>query len=195
MPQEVPPKIHSLRKLPNFLTLFRLAVIPAFIAGSIFDSLAIRASLLTLYCIAAFTDFLDGYLARQYNVSSSFGRIFDPISDKILVVMTLLMVIVRDAYFAKWLIVPFAIIIFREFVIAGIREGLSVQQVTLRVSLLGKYKTAAQLLACGFLVAGDKIFPPLYLEVVGLLLLWVSAVLTLMSGYSYIQQTKKYLKF
>lgn len=187
-------QLSKMKNLPNLLTMFRLAVVPLIILGAFFDNLWVRICLILLYCAAAFSDFLDGYLARQYNMISNFGRIFDPISDKILVLGTLLMVTVRDGYLAELLLIPFAIIMTRELMVAGIREGLSSSHVIIKVSSKGKYKTAFQMLALGFLIAGNKVLPFVHADIVGLILLWLATVLTVITAVEYVLQSRKHLK-
>lgn len=182
-----------MKNIPNLLTIHRFIVLPVFILGAYFDSTLIRILLLIVYSISAFTDFLDGYIARNFNLSTNFGRIFDPISDKVLVIITLLMVIIRDPEISKYIFIPFTIILTREFLISGLREGLSSQKIIINVSKVGKYKTASQMIATGFLIAGNKIFPTLHLNFFGIVLLWIATAITIVSGLEYLIKHRKYL--
>ncbi|MGV3278767.1 CDP-diacylglycerol--glycerol-3-phosphate 3-phosphatidyltransferase [Rickettsiales bacterium LUAb2] len=182
-----------MKNLPNLLTIQRFLVLPIFVFGAYFDSYSVRWVLLILYFISSFTDFLDGYIARNYNLSSTFGRIFDPISDKALIIIILLMIVVRDQYIAKIVFIPFSFILARELLISGLREGLSEQRVTIKVSSLGKYKTTLQMLAVGFLIAGKKIFPIMHNDIIGIILLWIATIITVASAVDYIIKHKEHL--
>lgn len=182
-----------MKNIPNLLTIHRFIVLPILVLGAYFDNTLVRVLLLIVYIISAFTDFLDGYIARHFNLSTNFGRIFDPISDKVLVIITLLMVIIRDPEIAKYIFIPVTIILTREFLISGLREGLSTQKVVINVSVYGKYKTISQMVATGFLIAGNKIIPTLHLDFFGIILLWIATIISIISGLDYVLKHRKYL--
>lgn len=181
-----------MNNIPNWLTLHRFIVLPVFMSGVYFDNYVMRVLLLIVYIVSAITDFLDGYIARNFNMYTNFGRIFDPISDKVLVIITLLMIIVRDTYLAKYIFIPFTLILARELLISGLREGLSSQKVVVKVSSIGKYKTTTQMIAVAFLIAGNKILPFLYLDIIGIFLLWLATIITIISGLDYIIKNRKH---
>jgi len=146
---------------------------------------------LFLYTIACVTDWLDGYIARKNNIISAFGRFLDPIADKLLVAI-LLLIFAEIHRISGWWILPAAVIMFREILIAGLREFLGPQNIVIHVSKLAKWKTSSQMFALGFLVVGDfgdaLFFETLF---VGQILLSVSAVLTFITGYEYLSQGMK----
>ena len=140
---------------------------------------------LSLFIFAAITDFFDGYLARAWDQQSSLGRMLDPIADKLLVSVVLLMLVYHGTI-VGWSVWAAIIILCREILVSGLREFLAELQVTVHVSQLAKWKTTGQMVALGFLLAGsagDKIFP--YTTEVGLVILWISAVVTIYTGYDY----------
>ncbi|MCF8462977.1 MAG: CDP-diacylglycerol--glycerol-3-phosphate 3-phosphatidyltransferase, partial [Rickettsiaceae bacterium] len=137
-----------------------------------------------LFLIAAITDFLDGYLARKFNLQSNFGKIMDNIADKILVVSILVLLV----KFRKVNEIPALLIIAREFLISGLRQILSEVNMKITVSNLGKIKTAMQMCAIFFLLLGSKGSTIVYMDLIGQILLWVSALLTLLSGYEYVKK-------
>ena len=177
--------------LPNILTLLRIALIP-FIAILLFIPYAWAAwAALVLYILACVSDWLDGFLARRMNVSSAFGRFLDPIADKLLIAILLLLFAGLDRINGLWLI-PACIIMFREVLIAGLREFLGPQNIVIHVSKLAKWKTTSQMIALGFLVVGaygDVILP--YTLLIGNILLSISALLTFVTGSDYMRQGMK----
>ena len=140
---------------------------------------------LGIYIIAAITDFFDGYLARKWQQQSALGRMLDPIADKVLVAVVLLVLaadgVLKDGH--MWAAI---IIISREVLVSGLREFLGELRVSVPVTKIAKWKTTAQLLAIGFLIAGpaaDKFIPKI--TEIGLVLLWIAAAFTLYTGYDY----------
>ncbi len=133
------------------------------------------------------TDFLDGYFARIWQQQSPLGRMLDPIADKLLVATTL-MALVADRTVAGWTIWAAIIILCREILVSGLREHLAELKVRLPVSAIAKWKTAAQLVALGFLIAGPagEVVLPGTVKI-GAALLWAAAILTLYTGFDYLQ--------
>jgi cardiolipin synthase len=177
--------------LPNILTLLRIALIPV-IAGLMFIPEFWAAWLaLFLYIVACVTDWFDGYYARKYNITSAFGRFLDPIADKLLIVILLILFAALDRL-TGWWILPACIIMFREVLIAGLREFLAPQNIIIHVSKLAKWKTTAQMIAIGFLVIGDfgNIILPNTVYI-GQILLSLAAFLTAITGYDYLRQGLK----
>ena len=138
-----------------------------------------------MFIAAGITDVLDGYVARAYGQLSSFGRMLDPIADKLLVSSCLLM-LAADGTIRGWSLWAAIVILCREILVSGLREYLAELRVTVQVTRLAKWKTFLQLLAVGFLIAGeagDQILP--ITSLIGIGLLWFSAILTLYTGWDY----------
>jgi len=181
--------------LPNILTIFRIAMIPAlylafFIDGPIGDWLCV-----VIFTLACTTDFLDGWVARRYNVQSGFGRMLDPIADK-LTVATCLMLLVHGRMIADIHLLAAVIILCREILVSGLREYLMELRVSLPVSTLAKFKTTLQMVALGFLLSGEagKEVWSISQEI-GLGLLWIAAGLTMVTGYDYVTKGLKHAKW
>jgi cardiolipin synthase (CMP-forming) len=171
--------------LPNMLTYARIAAVPLVVACLLAGGYHWRWWALGLFIAAAITDFLDGYLARLWSQQSSLGRMLDPIADKLLVAAVLL-VLAAEGTIAGVHIWAAIIILCREVLVSGLREFLGQVQASVPVTRLAKYKTAVQLVAIGFLIAGpagDQVLP--YNTQIGLAGLWIAALLTLYTGYDY----------
>ncbi len=182
--------------LPNCLTYLRILAVPAIVAILFWprdDSM--RWWALAFFVVAAITDYFDGYFARAWHQYSAIGRMLDPIADKLLVAATLLM-LVADETIASWSLWAAIIILCREILVSGLREFLAELRVSLPVTRIAKWKTAAQLIAIGFLVAGpagDSVLPEGWTLNIGLTLLWIAAGLTLYTGWDYFGSGIKYL--
>ncbi|MCO5130528.1 MAG: CDP-diacylglycerol--glycerol-3-phosphate 3-phosphatidyltransferase [Xanthobacteraceae bacterium] len=176
--------------VPNLLTFARIAAIPVVVgcvyAQSIMDGpLWLRWVALAVFIAAAITDFLDGYYARIWDQQSALGRMLDPIADKLLVASCLLM-LAADGIIHGWTLWAAIVILCREILVSGLREYLAALRVSVPVTKLAKWKTTAQLVAIGFLLAGeagDRVVP--FVTQIGLLLLWLSAILTIYTGWDY----------
>ncbi len=199
--------------LPNTLTVLRLLAAPGVAVMFLYftrpwaDFLA-----LTLFVGAAITDYFDGYLARLWKQESRFGAMLDPIADKAMVVIAI-MVITGYNGMNPWLILPATVILFREVFVSGLREFLGDKAGLLRVTHLAKWKTTAQMVAIAVLFLGTGLSvidmpPPLVGRVglpggttwaglatwVGLALIWVAAILTAITGWDYFQKSLPFLK-
>jgi len=193
---------HSLRgrplAVPNLLTYGRIAAVPIVVACMYWQSILqgglwLRWVALAIFIAAAITDFLDGYFARSLGQQSSFGRMLDPIADKLLVSSCLLM-LAADETIKGWSLWAAIVILCREILVSGLREYLAELRVSVPVTTLAKWKTTAQLVAIGFLLAGqagDQIIP--FVTLTGLTLLWVSAIVTLYTGYDYFRAGVQHL--
>jgi cardiolipin synthase len=171
--------------LPNNLTYGRLVAVPVVAALLLWGGNGARWMALLLFILAAITDFFDGYLARKWGQQSALGRMLDPIADKVLVAVILL-VLAADRTISGVHIWAAIIILSREVLVSGLREFLAELRVSVPVTRVAKWKTTVQLLAVGFLIAGpagDKIMP--YVSDFGIAGLWVAAALTLYTGYDY----------
>lgn len=177
-----------LTKIPNILTIGRIAVIPVLVFTVIFGG-APHANwiALGLYTAACVTDFFDGYLARALGQMSAFGRLFDPIADKLLVASVLLVLVGIDRIGAVT-VLPAAVILCREILVSGLREFLAEVRVSVPVTTLAKWKTGLQMFSLGFLLVGPvgPDFGPLSTTDVGVYLLWAAALLTLVTGADYL---------
>src|ERR1700739_4955421 len=176
--------------LPNILTYARIAAIPIVVgciyAQSILDwPLWLRWVALAVFIGAAVTDFLDSYYARMWGQQSALGRMLDPIADKLLVASCLLM-LAADGIIHGWTLWAAIVILCREILVSGLREYLAALRVSVPVTKLAKYKTTIQLVAIGFLLAGeagDQVIP--FTTQVGISLLWISALFTIYTGWDY----------
>src|SRR4029079_18727695 len=176
--------------LPNILTYARIAAIPVVVGciywQSIMDGpLWLRWVALAVFLAAAVTDYLDGYYARIWDQQSAFGRMLDPIAYKLLVASCLLM-LAADGSINRWTLWAAFVILCREILVSGLREYLAALRVSVPVTQLAKWKTTVQLVAIGFLLAGeagDMIVR--FTTQIGLLLLWISAIVTMYTGWDY----------
>jgi len=170
--------------LPNVLTLSRIAAIPLVVACFWLERGWAQWLSMALFVAACVTDWFDGYFARRYHQISRFGRFLDPIADKLLVAAALLMLV--DVGQLRGVHVLAALIILaREILVSGLREFLAELRVGVPVSQLAKWKTGAQMIAIAVLLLGDAV-PPIVTDI-GLVLIWIAAVLTLITGYDYLR--------
>lgn len=184
--------------IPNLLTYARIVAVPLvvlcfFLEGHLKSTDGARWTALGIFTLASITDYLDGYLARLWKQSSTIGRMLDPIADKLLVASCLLL-LAADGTIAGWTIFAAIIILCREILVSGLREYLAELRVSVPVTQLAKWKTAAQMVAIGFLLAGDageKILP--YTTQYGIILLWIAALITLYTGYDYFRASAKHI--
>jgi cardiolipin synthase (CMP-forming) len=186
--------------LPNMLTYSRIAAVPVVVGllywQSILDGgLWARWVALAFFIAAGITDWADGYFARMYGQQSPLGRMLDPIADKLLVASCLLMLAAEETI-RGWSLLASVIILCREILVSGLREYLAELRVSIPVSRLAKWKTVWQLIAVGFLIAGDagdKVAglmmgrETLVITNIGLALLWLSALVTLYTGWDYLR--------
>jgi cardiolipin synthase len=178
--------------LPNILTYGRIAAVPLVIGCMFWQSILhgglwLRWVGLAIFIAAGITDFFDGYFARIWGQQSSLGRMLDPIADKLLVSSCLLMLAAEDTIHG-WALLAAVVILCREILVSGMREYLAELRVSVPVTRLAKWKTTLQLFAVGFLIAGeagDAIVP--VVTRIGITLLWLSALLTLYTGWDYLQ--------
>jgi cardiolipin synthase (CMP-forming) len=173
--------------LPNILTYGRLVAVPV-VAGLLLhwpDEYAMRWAALAVFTIAGVTDFFDGYLARVWQQQSPLGQMLDPIADKLLVATTLLALAATQSL-RDWTIWAAVIILCREILVSGLREYLAELKVPMPVSAIAKWKTTVQMFALGFFIAGPagEVVLPNSLAI-GAALLWLAAVLTLYTGFDY----------
>lgn len=175
-----------LTSLPNLLTLSRILAIPLVVATFYVPGDPARWFACILFSAAGVTDWLDGHVARRRKQQSEIGRFLDPIADKLLVSATLFM-LTASGRLPESAILPALVILCREILVSGLREYLAGIRVGMPVSRLAKWKTLIQMVAIGFLIVGAA--GPRLVPVVGIgnLLLWVAALLTLVTGYDYLR--------
>jgi CDP-diacylglycerol--glycerol-3-phosphate 3-phosphatidyltransferase len=182
------------KNIPNILTLSRLLLVPVFIVFIFMHSIEARIIFLILFIYASITDFLDGYLARKYDLKSNFGRVFDPIADKALVLVIFVVILVKNFEYSIYISVPILIMILRELLISGIREALAGDNIKIVSSGLGKYKTAVQMVCLGCLILAGK--ENLFLVItqwLGISLTYLATILSVLSAVYYIKQVYKKL--
>lgn len=192
------PRRGGAYSVPNLLTYGRVLAVPL-VAACLFvqviyeGGIWLRWVALGIFIAAAITDYFDGYLARAWSQHSAIGRMLDPIADKLLVGIVLL-VLAADGTILGWSLWAAMVILAREILVSGLREFLAELQVSVPVTQLAKWKTTLQLVAVGFLIAGpagDRIMPGVTL--VGVTLLWLAAILTLYTGYDYFRAGARHL--
>jgi CDP-diacylglycerol--glycerol-3-phosphate 3-phosphatidyltransferase len=171
----------TLKKIPNFLTVLRILLTPLIIATFyISDPKVSGYTGASLFALAALTDFLDGYLARKWNIQSNFGKVFDSIADKILLSGVLIMFVKHGKAHA----IPCIIIIVREILVSGMRQYTGSSNL-IKVSYLGKVKAFLQMLTSLLIFLGEDVTGLRIIENLGQCGIWVAAALTVITGYQY----------
>lgn len=214
--------------IPNILTVIRMIAAPmvglvyVFLPRPIADWTA-----MVLFIAAALTDYIDGYLARQWQQVSAFGRMLDPIADKAIVVISLAVIMALSGL-NPWILIPISFIIYREIFVSGLREFLGKDATRLRVTRLAKWKTMAQMVAIpalfltaiyewDYLLIYNQIGPETEYRIIehgapdefglrdaawwfwlfhtiGVITLWLAAILTLVTGFDYFRKAMPYLR-
>ena len=179
-------------KIPNILTIGRIIIVPFFVISFFLPGFYGEIIPFLLFILASFTDFLDGLLARLYKEESKLGELLDPIADKI-IVSTALILLVMNETIQNYEVIAAIIILTREILISGLREFLADVQIKIPVSGLAKGKTFIQMFSIAILLTGEtgnKIinFEGYNAQTVGIILLWLSAFLTLYTGYDYVRK-------
>jgi len=179
-------------KIPNILTIGRIIIVPFFVISFFLPGFYGEIIPFLLFILASFTDFLDGLLARLYKEESKLGELLDPIADKIIVAAALIL-LVMNGTIQNYEVIAAIIILTREILISGLREFLAEVQVKIPVSSLAKGKTFIQMFSIAILLTGEtgnKIinFEDYNAQTVGIILLWLSAFLTLYTGYDYVRK-------
>ncbi len=175
------------------LTLSRILVIPVLVVGFYMDNPLGNWLAAIVFAFAAITDFFDGYLARSRGTVSKIGQFLDPIADKLMVGAVIILVVAFKKIDGIH-IVAAIIIMCRELLVSGLREFLAGEQIEVPVSVIAKWKTALQMIALGFLCwvpAGDDL--GFYASQIGVTTLWLSAILTLYTGYDYLRAGLKHM--
>jgi len=179
-------------KIPNYLTIGRIIIVPVFVITFYLPGFYGDIIPFVIFLIASFTDFLDGLLARMFKEESKLGELLDPIADKI-IVATALLLLVMNSTIKNYEVIAAIIILTREILVSGLREFLAKGKIKLPVSNLAKLKTFLQMFAIAILLTGEtgnKIlnFQDYNAQTIGIILLWLSAFLTLYTGYEYLRK-------
>ena len=180
-------------KIPNILTIGRIIIVPIFVLSFFIPGVVGDLAPFFLFVLASFTDYLDGLLARLYKEESKLGELLDPIADKILVAAALVLLIM-NGIIKNYEVIAAIVILTREIIISGLREFLAKENDTaLPVTSLSKFKTFIQMFSIALLLTGDtgnKIinFQDYNAQTIGIVLLWVSAFLTIYTGYNYLKR-------
>ena len=208
MVQKVKVTAEAVRKgmnIPNLLTMGRIWAIPAIVVTMFLDKVVEKPDKpawawigVLLFALAGLTDYMDGYLARHLNQLSRFGRILDPIADKLLVGSILIMLAWQGKLngLGGLMIVPALVILCREFLVSGLREFLAEIQVGCPVTKLAKWKTTCQMIALPVLMVANADYSGFFsgfLTWVGWIALWGAAILTVKTGYDYWKSGRQYM--
>jgi cardiolipin synthase len=194
--------------IPNMVTISRIALVPVFVVAFALPGDSARLVAFAVFCIAGASDALDGLAARKLNAGSEFGRMLDPIADKILVAVALMMLVaegsIEQFVLAPGLrsvlkLVPALIILSREILVSGLREFLAGASVSVPVTSIAKLKTTIQMVAIGGMLLeplGDKYLPfalGVTYSAAAYFALWIAAILTVWTGYVYFRAGLKHL--
>ena len=187
-----------LYSLPNLLTLSRIAVIPLIFLSAYSSFCFVNYLAGILFIAASITDYYDGKLARARGEVSAFGRLLDPIADKLLVATALVVILVKDVKTAEGVVpiihkisyIPVFVILCRELLVSGLREFLREVNVGLPVTRLAKWKTGFQMTALSMLFFKGLF----YWGGIGEILLWIAGGLTFVTGYQYFEKSLEYIK-
>ena len=184
--------------LPNILTLSRIVALPLLAYLLWWPGWeAGYAMAFALYCLMGFTDYFDGYLARTSGAVSKLGIFLDPIADKIMVLVVIVVLTAQGfltgPYVGDMHVIAGLIILVREIAVSGLREFLGGLQVSMPVSRLAKWKTTFQLVALGALILGAAVPREEWVHLTGLVFLWGAAMLTLVTGWDYLRVGLKHM--
>jgi len=179
--------------IPIFLTFIRIGLIPIFAIAYYLPVSWANIATTAVFVLAGITDWFDGYLARRLNQTSAFGAFLDPVADKLMVAVAL--ILLMQTHPNAWMAVPAAIIIGREIAVSALREWMAElgQRAYVAVSFLGKYKTALQMLALILLLYHDPLLD-LPIQMTGFILLYAAAGLTVWSMFVYLEAAWKVLR-
>jgi cardiolipin synthase len=177
--------------LPNLLTLSRIVVIPVIFLSLYLHSAAWSIFAACLFVVASVTDYFDGYLARRRHETSAFGRLLDPIADKLLVASALVVILGNHMVLTPLTYIPVFVILCREILVSGLRKFLREVNVGLPVTRLAKWKTGCQMTALSMILFKDWWCGWQY---IGEVLLWIAGILTFITGYQYFQKSLDYIR-
>src|SRR5580692_8358157 len=195
--------------LPNALTIMRILLVPVFAVAFVIPGPGARVVAVLVFALAGISDWLDGFAARKLKAGSDFGRMLDPIADKVLVGVALMMLVAEGTFtrynpntgmLSRLRLVPALIILSREILVSGLREFLAGTRVSVPVTAVAKFKTAVQMIAIGAMILTPlaDIFAPgipaLTYAAIAYVLLWVAAALTVYTGVVYFRTGMKHLR-
>src|ERR1700710_2199152 len=194
--------------LPNALTIMRIVLVPVFVVAFVIPGEFARLVAFAVFVIAGVSDWLDGFAARKLKAGSDFGRMLDPIADKVLVAVALVMLVAEGTFtqvkpngmLSLLKLVPALIILGREILVSGLREFLAGTRVSVPVTNVAKFKTAVQMIAIGAMILTPlaDVFAPgipaLTYAAMAYVLLWVAAALTVYTGVIYFKYGIAYLR-
>ena len=171
---------------PTYLTLFRLALIPLFVVVFYLPITYSPEITTFIFFIASITDWFDGYLARKWNQTTPLGAFLDPVADKVLVAVAFVCVV--EYYHTWWITIPICIMIAREIIISALREWMAElgKRTSVAVSIWGKIKTSAQMLALGGMLWRQSDL----METLAFILLYIASALTIWSMLQYLKASK-----
>ena len=172
--------------LPNKLTVVRMVLVPFFVASLLLSGSneTLKWVALVLFVVASLTDFLDGYIARKYNLITNFGKFMDPLADKILTISGMICLI-ELGRIPSWIVV---IIVAREFIISGFRLVAAENGVVIAANYWGKFKTTFQMIMIILMIMNIP-----QLQIVTNIVMWIALALTLISLWTYIMANKQVL--
>ena len=172
--------------LPNKLTVVRMVLVPFFVASLLMSGSNeyLKWVALVLFCVASLTDFLDGYIARKYNLITNFGKFMDPLADKILTISGMI-VLIELGRIPSWIVV---IIVAREFIISGFRLIAAENGVVIAANYWGKFKTTFQMIMIILMIVNIP-----QLQILTNLTMWIALALTIISLVTYINANKQVL--
>src|SRR6201994_4397753 len=188
--------------LPNALTILRILLVPVYVVAFVLPGDVARLVAFAVFALAGISDWLDGFAARKLKAGSDFGRMLDPIADKVLVAVALMMLVAEgtfrrvnpetgDSVFSLLRLVPALIILSREILVSGLREFLAGTRVSVPVTTVAKFKTAVQMIAIGAMILTPLAvrlvpgIPSITHAAMAYLLLWLAAGLTVYTGVIY----------
>jgi len=172
--------------LPTLVTLFRVALIPLFVLVFYLPFSWANIAATAIFAIASFSDWVDGYLARSMQLESSFGAFLDPVADKLMVVVIIILLV--EANPSIYITLPSVVIVAREISVSALREWMAQlgSSTTVKVSFIGKAKTVSQMFALGFMIFAEP-FMGLPIFEIGLAIYYVAAILTIISMAIYLR--------
>src|SRR6202142_589406 len=195
--------------LPNALTIMRILLVPVFAVAFVIPGPGARVIAVLVFARAGISDWLDGFAARKLNAGSDFGRMLDPIADKVLVAVALMM-LVAEGTFTRYnattgalsllRLVPALIILAREILVSGLREFLAGTRVSVPVTAIAKFKTSVQMVAIGAMLLTPLAevyvpgIPSLTYAFIAYVLLWVAAALTVYTGVIYFRNGMAHIR-
>ncbi|MDC0968618.1 MAG: CDP-diacylglycerol--glycerol-3-phosphate 3-phosphatidyltransferase [Alphaproteobacteria bacterium] len=178
--------------IPNIITFIRIILIPIILYLLFSENPNIVLLAGGLFIISSISDYFDGYLARVLNQSSKLGTLLDPIADKLLIA-SVIVVLVDTNVISNLHVIPAIIILLREIAISGLREFLAKMNTDMPVSKLAKYKTTFQMVSLSILIISLGFQLNDFLWNLGLVTLWIAAIITLLSGYNYMAKGLKHI--